>query len=335
MDTRKSPFQIIATLGPAVEQSVPELLSAGATGFRLNCSHLSLDMLLYWLAKLEPILRHHNDVLVFLDLQGSKMRIGELTVNRFLHCGERVIFSPGHRQVGKEIPLPHPEIFNLIKPGALIQLDDGRIELVVLENSPATFVAEVRIAGNLTSYKGFVLQKVAPFLTQISLRDLEIIQETICWPFIGYAISYLQHAIELKLYKNQIGDHPIVAKIERTQVFDSLFEIAELADSTWLCRGDLGVDASIYELFQYEKAFISRMKQQNKPYLIAGQVLENMVNRNYPSRSEITHLSYLLENGFTGVILSDETAIGKFPLEAVRFCRDFLDYFGKRLELNS
>lgn len=330
MRTIKPHFQIVATLGPAVTDCVAKLLAAGATAFRLNCSHLSLDMLVDWLAKLELILRHQGDVPIYLDLQGSKMRIGELTGNRFLQFGERVTFSFNHRQSGNEIPLPHSEIFEVIKPGALIQLDDGRIILLVLENSPRLFIAEVVTGGNLSSHKGFVLQEIAPSLTQIGDRDLEIIQNTASWPFVGYAISYLQNAAELKLYKNQIGNHPLVAKIERTRAFASLMEIAELADSTWLCRGDLGVDASIYELFQYEKQFILRMNEQNKPYLIAGQVLENMVHRNYPSRSEITHLSYLLENGFSGVVLSDETAIGKFPLETVRFCRDFLDYFVKK-----
>ncbi|MBN2093391.1 hypothetical protein JW964_27450 [candidate division KSB1 bacterium] len=330
MNTIIAHFQIIATLGPAVEQSFSGLIQAGATAFRLNCSHLSLDKLLEWLIKLEPIIKNKDNFYVYLDLQGSKMRIGELKQNRLLKTRERVTFSCHSQQSGDEIPLPHPEVFEAIQPGAKIQLDDGRIKLVVLEILPQSFLAEVMIGGNLSSHKGFVIDEIVPIISQMNSRDQEIIQETVSRPFVGYAISYLKNPAELMLYKKLIVNHPLVAKIERTCAFTSLGEIAALAESSWLCRGDLGVDASIYQLFDYEKKFIEQIKQQTKPYLIAGQVLENMVRCNYPSRSEITHLSYLLENGFSGVVLSDETAIGKFPLETVGFCCDFLDYFACR-----
>ena len=116
------------------------------------------------------------------------------------------------------------------------------------------------------------------------------------------------------------------AKIEREQAFNFLRQFGDASDASWLCRGDLGASAQIYDLYQFEKEFAKQMAPIGKPYLIAGQVLENMVMRNTPSRSEIAHLGFLVEHGFSGVVLSDETAIGEFALETVAFCREYFEY---------
>ena len=327
MKSTKAQYQIIATLGPAVKGRVTELIRAGATGFRINCSHVTLEELSRWLIELEKAFQSLGDAMpVWLDLQGSKMRIGRLTGLRVLQRGEKITFKKGYSQISNEIPLPHESVFRYLKQGDQVLLDDGRIELIIDNVNNSSFQAKVLNFGELSSFKGFVLQHSDPVLNQISSRDQVFIEQTQQWKFVGYAISYIQNEKELRLFQQKAGDRPIVAKIERKKAFQHLRAIAELADITWLCRGDLGVDGSIYTLFQYEKKFMEYMVLIKKPSLIAGQVLENMVRQNFPSRSEIAHLGYLLENGFSGIVLSDETAIGKHPVEAVEFCSNYLEY---------
>ncbi len=330
MSSKQGQYQIIATLGPAVSNKVNALISAGATGFRLNCSHLTLNQLSRWLIELEQAFHRCGDAMpVWLDLQGSKMRIGKLANIVILQRDEILTFKNCYSQVSHEIPLPHTSVFQKVKPGDELLLDDGRVQLKVENINDGNFQARVMNFGELSSFKGFLLQNSVTELDQISARDQVFIEQTQQWKFIGYAVSYLQSAKELQLFQKNLNGRPLVAKIERQKAFLQLRDIANLADITWLCRGDLGVNGSIYSLFEYEKKFIDHMVFIKKPSLIAGQVLENMVRSNYPSRSEIAHLGYLLENGFSGIVLSDETAIGRYPVEAVEFCRNYVEYVKK------
>lgn len=327
---RRKAYHLIATLGPAVRNRIAELIQAGATGFRLNCSHLTLEELTRWLIELERMFQHLGDAMpVWLDLQGSKLRIGRMTRVRVLNRGDRIIFKNSYIQIADEIPLPHEFVFQQIRPGDTVLLDDGKIEMKVQQVANSYFQAEVINFGELSSFKGFVLRTNEAELTRVSARDQLVIEQTQHWKFIGYAVSYLQSEQELQLFRQLIDSRPLVAKIERQKAFANLREIAEMADMTWLCRGDLVADGSMYRLFEYEKKFMESLVLIRKPSLIAGQVLENMVRQPKPSRSEIAHLGYLIENGFAGLVLSDETAIGKYPIEAVEFCSSYFEYIGK------
>lgn len=327
MSFKQKKYQIIATLGPAVKNRVKQLIEKGVTGFRLNCSHLSMEEISRWLIELEQAFRHYGDAMpVWLDLQGSKMRIGKLAKVLILERGKLLTFKNGYSQVENEIPLPHADLFRQIQPGDQILLDDGKIELRVHKSFSGYFSAEVVNFGELSSYKGFVLRTNNQGMAKPSARDVAFIEQTRQLKFIGYAISYIVSEKEIEQFRQLVADRPIVAKIERQKAFDHLRNIARASDMLWLCRGDLGVDGTIYELFHYEKKFIRNLTLMKTPALIAGQVLENMVSQSYPSRSEIAHLGYLIENGFIGLVLSDETAIGKYPLQAVEFCRNYFEY---------
>ena len=327
MSWRRDFYQIIATLGPAVDGKVMDLIKAGATGFRLNCSHLTWTELSHWLVQLENGFRQKGDAMpVWLDLQGTKLRVGKLTQPISLKTDDMVSFSFQYSQQAKDIPLPHQWIFNVIASGDDIALDDGKITLKVVATEKNQFLAMVIHGGILRSFKGFVLKNRSSEFQQVSDRDRTFIEQTLQLKFVGYAISYLQTAEELNHFKQIASKKSITAKIERKAALDNLREIADMADVCWLCRGDLGTNTNLYELHRYEQQFSETMKTMNKPFLIAGQVLENMVNHSFPSRSEIAHLGYLMENGFTGVVLSDETAVGKYPLQTVEFCREYFDY---------
>ncbi len=327
MNTTQRKYQIIATLGPSTKNKSDELIDVGATGFRLNCSHLSLQELSRWLLKLEKVFNKTGDTLpVWLDLQGAKLRIGKLNKSLLLNRGEILRFKNIYRQRSEVIPLPHQSVFEKLQKDDEILMDDGKIKLQVTETRKNEFSAEVIIPGVLNSFKGFVMKNNELPINEVANRDSTFIEQTLDLEFVGYAISYLQTADELQLFKSLAKGKQFSAKIEREQAFNFLKQFGEAADVSWLCRGDLGASAQIYDLYQFEKDFADQMAPIGKPYLIAGQVLENMVTHNTPSRSEIAHLGFLFEHGFAGVVLSDETAIGEFPVEAVAFCREYFDY---------
>ena len=320
-------LEIIATLGPGVADRISELIQAGTTAFRLNCSHISLESVSQWLVKIDRAFRNVNkSIPLWLDLQGAKLRIGKLVKPVKLTKGSVVTFVPNYSQLGDEIPLPHKNVFDRIQPHDKISLNDGRIILDVQRSDEAVIKATVLNDGEISSFKGFNIDGYEDYLEEIFSRDLAFIEQTMNYDNVGYAVSYIQTADEINLVREYTGDRPITAKIERLKTFDSLREIANCSDALWLCRGDLGVEANIYNLFHFEKVFLQRLLLIEKPYLIAGQVLENMVKNPNPSRSEIAHLGYLIENGFKGVVLSDETAIGRYPIKAVEFCRDYFKF---------
>ena len=195
MNKVKKKFQIIATLGPATKNRISELIDAGATAFRLNCSHLSLQELSRWLLKLEKIFnKAGNTLAVWLDLQGAKLRIGKLNTSLFLKKGDVLQFKNNYRQQSEVIPLPHQSVYGKIQTEDEILLDDGKIKLQVTESTKDEFSAEVVIPGELSSFKGFVIKNNEPPIIEVANRDRSFIEQTLDLDFVGYAISYLQTA---------------------------------------------------------------------------------------------------------------------------------------------
>ena len=323
-------LEIVATLGPSVTDKISDLILAGATAFRLNCSHLNIITFSDWIQKLTTIFKQNNHFLpVWLDLQGAKLRIGKLEKPIFLKNNKSVVFSNIAVQTDEYIPLPHPQVYNSIETNDKISLNDGKIELIVEEIYEHSFKAKVIAGGTLKSFKGFNKANYTDDLYEIHPRDLTFIQKTKHFKNIGYAVSFIQSENEIRLVKKYTANRPVICKVERLKTFDKLVNIAKITDGMWLCRGDLGIEANIYNLFEFEKIFIQRLNNIHKPYLIAGQVFQHMVTSNHPARSEVAHLSYLIENGFNGIVLSDETAIGKYPVETVNFCNKFLKHIVK------
>ena len=320
-------MHIIATLGPGSKNRIEEIMEAGATAFRINCSHSTLEEISFWLVELERAYRKATAALpVWLDLQGAKMRIGKLRKPEVIRKNDVITFTNSFGQVDDEIPVPHPAVFGRVKTDDEIFLNDGKIILKIIETQDDMFRAKALTNGELSSFKGFKKDGLEAEMREPFQRDLAFIEHTNGVDYVGYAVSFVQSAAEINLIRRYTADRPVAAKIERSKAFDNLIDIADVSDSMWLCRGDLGVEANVYNLFHFEKKFIQVLELVNKPLIIAGQVLENMVSHPYPSRSEISHLGYLMENGYTGLVLSDETAVGKYPVEAVEFCSDYFEY---------
>ena len=322
-------YQIIATLGPRSrdEDTWRAMLSAGATGFRLNTSHLSLDELAAWLAGLLPFLDSRTPrPSLTLDLQGSKWRLGQFTAFT-LRRGQVVelVCAAESNQPGR-LPVPHADFFQAAPMSSReLVLDDARLRLRVEHRASDGMTARVLQGGRIQPRKGITFSQSDYRLEQLKPKDQAILEMTADLKNIHYAISYLRDAAELARYRVLFGQAYLIAKLERQPALDDWLAIAASADELWLCRGDLGAELGMRRMAEATARVTSLVSQCPKPLLLAGQVLEHMTHHPTPTRSELCYLHDALAAGFAGVVLSDETAIGRHAVEACRMAAIFLN----------
>jgi pyruvate kinase len=323
-------YQIIATLGPSsTDPSIwNEMLSAGVTAFRLNTSHLSLDALHAWLERLGDFLELLQPrPAVVLDLQGSKWRLGEFPAYTF-EAGQsvRLVFGPVSRGPD-ELPVPHVDFFTAVAvSNGKILLNDARVSLVVEEYSNNALTARVVQGGELVARKGVTLETSAYRQENLSEKDQAIFERTRGLDFVRYAISCVKDDLEMAKYRANFGDPAyLVAKLERGPAINSAREIVQSADELWLCRGDLGAELGLRGMAEAAAHFSDGVRELAAPALLAGQVFEYMKDNLTPTRSEVSYLYDSLLKGYSGVVLSDETAVGKYPLESCRAAAMFRD----------
>jgi pyruvate kinase len=314
-------YQIVATLGPRsdTEPAWQAMLEAGVTGFRLNTSHLSLEQLEIWLERLSAFLASSEPKPpVVLDLQGSKWRLGEFPACTLV-AGQRVtlICAPTANQP-QALPVPHPDFFRAaaVSSGEVV-LNDARVRLAVEMVKADTMTARVLSGRALTSRKGITYTASTYRQEALSDRDQAILAQTQGLDFVRYALSYVKDAVEMTKYRAQFGYAAhLIAKLERQPAVDEAGPIAAVVDELWLCRGDLGAEVGISGMAETTARFSQQVRTITAPVLLAGQVLEHMTEHPTPTRSEVCHLYDVLQQGYTGVVLSDETAIGRYPVES-------------------
>ena len=318
-----SPFKIISTLGNA--SLSPEFLrlcvQIAQPYFRLNGSHLTLREL----QKYFQILRKNTlpvKTEVYLDLQGKKLRIGRLR-NHLQLLPEKVVkLKPGNSSGSDDIPVPHPEIFKQCETGDLLHLQDAEIKLVITEIKKNTILARVVEGGNLRSKAGMNFPERQITLTAKSTIPGELLKQSQFLGIQNLALSFVRNEADLQELKNRcrnLGYFPrIIAKIENPDSLKNLEAICRTADEIWFCRGDLGSLISGKELGYWQDYSIDTVNKSGKPILIAGQVFQHLSDHSQPTRSEVVHFYQLQKAGAAGIILSDETAIGKNPVAALK-----------------
>ncbi len=320
-------IEAILTLGPASSDvNTINSLFEVAGRFRLNTSHMDPAQLEIWLKKLEKIFdKASRQVGVVIDLQGSKMRIGDFpSVDS---VPENVTLFPGiSSDSPNNIPVPHKEFFKAINTGDLISLNDARIILRIGAVYKNKAQAEVIRNGRLSSYKGInrSLHPI-PFESLIQ-RDIEMIAVSMNYKFTEFAFSFALDGSEAEKIRTFTRERKLIAKIERPEAMENLSAIDREFDEMWLCRGDLGAQAGIFELGKLQEKFSSQINKFKKPSVLAGQVLEHMTHFPEPTRSEIVHLYDIEKRGFKGFVLSDETAVGKNPQAIAEFLKSCNSY---------
>jgi pyruvate kinase len=321
-------YRVIATLGPASAEPATwsELLAAGASGFRLNTSHLTLEALEIWLARLGDFFaRRGEPVPVTLDLQGSKWRVGQFAPVH-LHPGQTVelLLGPETDRPGA-LPVPHPDFFAASPlSGEMITLNDARIQLRRTAAGPDWLQAQVITGGELLPRKGITYQASDYRQEALNEKDWAVLRMARSLAYARFAISYVRDAAEMERYAGQAGAGvSLIAKLERQPAVQEARQIAAHAHELWLCRGDLGAELGWSDMAKAAALFGSLVGSLPRPTLLAGQVLEHMTLHPQPTRSEVSYLYESLLQGYQGIVLSDETAVGKHPVAACRMAALF------------
>ncbi|MDO8446150.1 MAG: pyruvate kinase [Deltaproteobacteria bacterium] len=318
--------KIVATIGPASNSPkiIDELLMAGVNVCRLNFSHGTLDEHKAVIADIRAAaMRLDLPVSILLDLQGPKIRTGLLEKGIVeLREGRKItITTEGIKGNEDIISTTYMELPRDVKAGDRILMDDGLIEVRVIGVAGNNVECEVVYGGILKEHKGMNLPGVnvsAPSLSRKDLRDLDFgISQGVDY----IALSFVRRAsdvIALKEYLREKGvDIPVIAKIEKPEALDNLDAIIEESDGIMVARGDLGVELSAEEVPIAQKRIISMANEAGKPVITATQMLESMINNPRPTRAEASDVANAVFDGTDALMLSGETAVGKYPVKTV------------------
>lgn len=319
--------KIVSTLGPASssEDMLEQLIAAGVDVFRLNFSHGTQDDHAALVERIRSVGRKMSrPVAILQDLQGPKIRVGKLEEEPILlSAGERLTITtrdvPGDRTL---VPTTYEGLPKDVKPADRVLLDDGNIELVAREVYGTDVVCEVVVGGNLKSNKGINLPGVrvsAPSLTTKDRADLDL---GIALDVDYIALSFVREPDDVREVQHIISkagkDIPVIAKLERSEAVDRLDEILQVAGGVMVARGDLGVEVSPEEVPVLQKQIISAANQAGVLVITATQMLESMTDNPRPTRAEASDVANAIFDGTDAVMLSGETAVGKYPVRTVQ-----------------
>ena len=321
-------YKVTATLGPSSsEKNIwVKMLNAGVDEFRLNTSHVSLSQFEIWLEKYSHFYQNFDKKPnLILDLQGSKWRIGEISEFELI-SGEQVIIIDNESSNGTGVlPVPHADFFKAaeISSGEIV-LNDAKCRLRIDTLADKIITADVIEGGLISSRKGIAFPDSDFRKEDLTIKDQEILEISRKFDFVRFAISYIKDAAEMQRYRSLLGGNRyLIAKIERKNAIEEIESIAELSNEIWVCRGDLGVEMGLIPMAQALHKINSIINGLKTNVILAGQVLEHMVKEPAPTRSEVCGIYNALQNGFTGFVLSDETAIGQFPVESCKIAALF------------
>ena len=315
--------KIVATLGPASSHPdvVRQLFMAGVDVFRLNFSHGSpADHRARFAVLRELEVETGRPIGILADLQGPKLRVGTFADGPVM-LAEGAAFrldldpAPGNAQ---RAGLPHPEIFAALVPGAELLLDDGKLRLVV-ESCGADF-AETRVVvgGKLSERKGVNVPGVVLPITALTAKDRRDLDLALELGADWIALSFVQRPEDVSEARAIIGDRAlIVSKLEKPSAVDRLDEIVALSDAVMVARGDLGVELPAERVPGIQKRIVRCCRRFGKPVIVATQMLESMIDSPVPTRAEASDVATAIYDGADAVMLSAESASGKFPQEAV------------------
>lgn len=323
LDHREHRTKIVATVGPACDtyEKLLALVRAGVNVFRLNFSHGSHEDK----ARIIEHIRRINatepvNIAILGDLQGPKLRVGEIENNALeVKAGDILTFT-NEKVVGtlEKIYVSYPNLAGDVKMGNTIMIDDGKIEVVVVDITREGDVkVQVRLGGILSSKKGINLPdtKISlPALTEKDLADLEfIVEQKLEW----VALSFVRSVKDIVIIKSKLQERrsktKVIAKIEKPEALTNIREIILESDGIMIARGDLGVELPVEQVPLIQKQIIRKCLHRAKPVIVATQMMESMMERTKPNRSESTDVANAVLEGADAVMLSGETATGNHP----------------------
>jgi pyruvate kinase len=324
--------KIVATIGPSSQEDpiIERLLQAGVNVARLNFSHGTHETHAARISQLRAIsTRLEQPLGILQDLQGPKIRVGVLPApltlipNQMVHLypeGERHPPIPQNQPL---IPVDFPQLFGSVKPGSRILLDDGKLTLSVLKEQKKLVSAEVETGGLLTSNKGINLPGIKLDIPAFTAKDAEDFRFGLSLGVEYVAVSFVRNAEDVLMVRHAIAcqspaDCPLlIAKLERPEALDNLEAILDIVDGVMVARGDLGVEMAPEDVPNAQKRIIQAANRTGKLVITATQMLESMIHNPLPTRAEASDVANAVFDGTDAVMLSGETAVGDYPLEAV------------------
>jgi pyruvate kinase len=311
---------------------IRRLMLAGADAFRINMSHgdqKTKAKLVEHIRALEK--EFHRPTTILFDLQGPKLRVGHFEGGRtLLEKGKRFIFDRDDKAGdSNRVQLPHAELFESVKAGTKILIDDGKVRLNVLEADGDRIVSEVRVGGAVSDNKGVNVPDVVVPIPALTDKDRDDLQFALEMRTDWIALSFVQRPEDVAEARSLIGERAaLLAKIEKPAAIDRLHDIVALADAVMVARGDLGVELPPEAVPPLQNKIVACARQFGKPVVVATQMLESMVSSPSPTRAEVSDVATAIYDGADAVMLSAESATGKYPCEAVQM----MDRIGQSVE---
>jgi len=326
--------KIVATVGPACEtyDQLKNLVIAGVNVFRLNFSHGTHEDKKKIIDNIRAINKELNCTVAILgDLQGPKLRVGEIENNRLEVKEGDILTFTNTKCVGtlEKIYVSYPNLAGDVVVGNTIMIDDGKIEVLVHSvESNGDVKVKVTLGGIISSKKGINLPDTKISLPALTEKDLEdaafIIKEELDW----VALSFVKRVADIEMLRAILNEHKsnakIIAKIEMPEALTNIRDLIIASDAIMIARGDLGVELPVEKIPLIQKELIRKCIHRAKPVIVATQMMESMIDRVKPNRSEITDVANAVIEGADAVMLSGETATGQFPVLVIETMRKII-----------
>ena len=321
---RRRRVKIVATIGPAssTPEQLEELFRTGADVFRVNFSHgtqAGHAEVIDNIRRVEK--RVGRPIGILADLQGPKLRVGRFASGHVVLQWGRTLrldlkATPGD---GQRVQLPHPEIMAAAGPGSVLLLDDGRIRLEVTRQTAESLDTRVIVGGRLSDHKGVNLPGITLPIPALTVKDRSDLAFALDHGADYIGLSFVQRPEDVSEARELIGDRAfIMSKIEKPGALQSIEEVLRLSDAIMVARGDLGVEMPAEDVPLIQKRLIRACHRFGKPVVVATQMMESMIENPTPTRAEASDVATAVFDGADAVMLSAESATGKYPVETVR-----------------
>jgi len=321
--------KIIATLGPSSStyEIMRSMVLEGVSGFRINFSHGSIDEWKRYVKivrKIEEELK--KPICLSGDLKGGSMRIGYISGKIKLKKNLRVKIVKAERSTGEFIPIPSKEFYETVDKNDVILMDDGNIMLKILEKNGSKIEVKALTPGTITSRKALVVRGKEFNLPALTEEDVKSIKFAVKHSLEYIGLSYVRSSEDVKKLRKILleeggEDIGIMAKIETVSGVKNLKRIIDVSDIILVARGDLGMQFPLEEVPVIQRRIVKESISKGKPVIVATQILASMINNPTPTRAEVSDIATAIMEGVDAIMLTGETAIGKYPVEAVKWLK--------------
>ncbi|MDR0484484.1 MAG: pyruvate kinase [Alphaproteobacteria bacterium] len=322
-DNSSKRVKIVSTLGPATREleMIEKLYLAGVNVFRLNFSHGAYEEQKYTYDNIRTVAKKYNtSIAVLADMQGPKLRVGKFKNDKATLVPNQKFVLDLKDELGDEtrVKLPHPQIFEAIKEGDALLVDDGKIRLEVERFAEDFIETKVIIGGVISNAKGVNFPSGVLKISALTEKDLKDMEFALSLGVDYIGLSFVQLPSDVEHARELIkGRAKIISKIEKPSALEHICEIIRVSDAIMVARGDLGVEIPTEKVPVMQKTIIRECRRQSKPVIVATQMLDSMTNAPIPTRAEASDVANAVFDGTDAVMLSGETTVGLYPVETV------------------